>query len=173
MSHLDSGESKPANKAWPALTIAATLLVLASPIVQNWRSKPVDSFPLSYYPMFSAQRGTTFTGQSIVGVDERGQRRVLPYQFAGNGGFNQVRRQVRAKVKAERSAELCAGVAKRLRRSRRDEWHQLRAVQVLTVTHDMKKFFARGPSQISEHVHADCAVLPAAPLSTRKQEKQQ
>src|SRR5262249_22843254 len=32
--------------------IGATL----SPVVENWREKPTDSFPLSYYPMFSQKR---------------------------------------------------------------------------------------------------------------------
>lgn len=171
MPHLNSGASPGPNKAGPAILIAATLLVLLSPIVENWKAKPADSFPLSYFPMFSAQRGSTLTGQSIVGVDGRGQRRVLPYQFAGNGGFNQVRRQVRAKVKAARSEELCATIAKRLRRSRKKDWSQLQTVQVLTVTHDVDKFFARGPSQISEKMHAACAVARPAPLTTQTQEE--
>ena len=65
-----------------------------SPVAENWRDHPSDGFPLSYYPMFSRQRGEVYRQTHLVGVDAENNRILIPYRFAGAGGFNQVRRQI-------------------------------------------------------------------------------
>src|SRR5262245_41098893 len=76
------------------------------PIQQNWREKPVDNFPLSYYPMFSAKREATEAFHYLLGHDAQGARYIIPYQFAGSGGLNSVRRQIRRIVEDGRGPQL-------------------------------------------------------------------
>ncbi len=40
-------------KARAGLFSLLAVLVVMSPVVQNWRPEPADNFPLSHYPMFS------------------------------------------------------------------------------------------------------------------------
>jgi hypothetical protein len=160
-SRLDSVPIAPAERARkraPAVFIAITVLVLLSPIVENWKSKPVDSFPLSYYPMFSHRRESTFRGESIVGIGADGSRHVLPYRVVGTGGFNQVRRQVRAQVKAGRGEDLCASVAARLSRSKDAALREVHTVEVRRATHDVNAFFAGDRTPLKSKVYAACAV---------------
>src|SRR5262245_34764942 len=62
------------------------------PIQQNWREKPRDNFPLSYYPMFSAKRDKIETFYYVLGRDAEGGRYYLHYRLIGAGGLNSVRR---------------------------------------------------------------------------------
>lgn len=145
-------------KRIPALLSAVVVLILLSPLLENWKAKPHDSFPLSYFPMFAARRGETYQANSLVGLDAAGNRTLLSYRLAGSGGFNQVRRQITAKLKKKRGDEICETVASKLARSRRRDLRNVETVQVVSVTHDMNKFFARGNSQVAEKVYASCAV---------------
>lgn len=147
-----------ARKRTPAVFIAIAVLVLLSPVAENWKSKPVDSFPLSYYPMFSHRRESTFRGNSVVGISPDGTRQVLPYRVIGTGGFNQVRRQVRAQVKAGRGEDLCAQVAARLSRSKDAALRDLHTVQVLRATHDVDAFLAGDRTPLEAEVYAACEV---------------
>ena len=52
--------------AW-ALTIIV-LVAVFSPMVQNFREDPQDSFPLSYYPMFSHAHPEVQKFTYLVGV---------------------------------------------------------------------------------------------------------
>lgn len=163
-SRLDSVPIAPperASKRVPAVFIAVTLLVLLSPILENWKTKPVDSFPLSYYPMFSHRRESTFQGDSIVGI-----RQVLPYRVVGTGGFNQVRRQVRAKVKAGQGEDLCTQVAARLSRSKDAALREVRSVEVLRATHNVDAFFAGDRTPLKSKVYAACDVPGRQPSET-------
>ena len=54
------------------LTIVISVAVVL-PVGQNFSSDPVDSFPLSYYPMFSKERGKTIDMIYIAGFDRNGQ----------------------------------------------------------------------------------------------------
>lgn len=155
-------------KRAPAVFIAITVLVLLSPILENWKSKPVDSFPLSYYPMFSHRRESTFRGDSIVGISPDGNRQVLPYRVVGTGGFNQVRRQVRAQIKAGRGQELCAQVATRLSRSKDAALRDMHTVEVLRATHDVDGFFAGDRKPLESKVYAACEV-PGRPQNESTQ----
>jgi hypothetical protein len=72
----------------------------------------VDSFPLSYYPMFSVRREQHGTVSYAVGIREDGSRCRLPHGVLGPGGVNQVRKQLSRAVsrgRATEHAELIAG----------------------------------------------------------------
>jgi len=146
----------------PALAIAGTLLVLLTPVLENWKARPRDSFPLSYYPMFSHKREATYAAQALVGINADGTRRVLPYQLAGSGGFNEVRRQIRARLKDKKPDALCRQVARRVSRTTRYDLRGVREVMVSTQTHDIAAFFAGKQQPLSEKTHATCVV----PLAT-------
>lgn len=165
-----------ARKRTPAAMIAIAVLVLLSPILENWKQKPVDSFPLSYYPMFSHRRDATFRGDSVVGVSRDGNRQVLSYRLIGTGGFNQVRRQVRAQIKAGRGADLCAQVAGRLSRAKDNALREFHAVEVLRTTHDVDAFFSGNRTPLESKVYAACEVpsrqTTASTQSVRLQEVQ-
>ena len=87
--------------------VFATLL----PVKENWRERPKDSFPLSYYPMFTQKRGESYEVSYLVGVEADGEKRNLPYRLAGGGGFNQVRRQINKTISQDRADELARAVA--------------------------------------------------------------
>lgn len=148
----------PESRRLPALLIVCTLSAILSPAAENWKRKPADNFPLSYFPMFSAKRGATYTAQTIYGVDPGGERVVLPYGFAGAGGFNSVRRQLRVRVREQRADSLCTKVADRVSRSQRSEHGDLREVRIASETHDVDAFFAGVRRPLSEELHASCPI---------------
>jgi hypothetical protein len=138
------------------------LLLLAAvlaPIAENWRPQPEDGFPLSYYPMFTYERGATSRVTHLVGVDGRGNRTPLPYTFAGVGGLNQVRRQLARIVGRGGSDGLCRTVASRVARDDRPPFAELVTVRVVTGTYDLADYFTgRDKAAVAERVHAECRV---------------
>ena len=151
---------KPESRRLPGLAIVVTLLVLLSPAAENWKRKPQDSFPLSYFPMFTAKRSETYSARTIYGVDSSGERIVLPYRFAGSGGFNSVRRQLGVRVREKRAGELCEQVAARVGRSKKREHKQIREVRIARETHNVDAFFAGELTPLSEKVYAACEAPP-------------
>jgi hypothetical protein len=151
-------ETPRSAKLGPALLIVLTLLTVLAPITQNFKRRPTDSFPLSYYPMFSAKRSAHFSGQTLIGIDAAGNRHRLRHTFAGTGGFNQVRRQIAAAVKEDRALETCTTVAKRVARSKRYTGPRLASVEVITATHHIDSFFAGDQTPVAEKLHAACPV---------------
>lgn len=85
---------------------AILLILLAVPIVQNHVDRPRDGFPLSYYPMFSHERSNRTTLRRAVGLRADGSEVPLHYKLAGSGGMNQVRRQMRSRIKGGGAEEL-------------------------------------------------------------------
>ncbi|MEM8508822.1 MAG: hypothetical protein AAF717_13380 [Bacteroidota bacterium] len=98
-----------------ALVFSITMvLVVLSPIAQNWAKRPKDSFPLSYYPMFAKKRTQNYGLYYVVGRDTLGQRTRIPYKLAGTGGFNQVRRQINKARKTEGGIPFLQKVARNI-----------------------------------------------------------
>jgi hypothetical protein len=72
----------------------------------------VDSFPLSFYPMFSDHLDKHWKLSYAVAVYADGRRESLPYHVLGTGGVNQVRKQLFRAVlrgRAAQHARLLAG----------------------------------------------------------------
>lgn len=128
------------------------------PVRQNWRTERRDGFPLSYYPMFSAQRRRSGTVVHLVGVDAAGAVRVLPHTLVGTGGLNQVRRQVAREVKEGRAAVVAGRAVDGLRRQGTD----LVEVRVVSGTYRYDDFFAGRRTPVREVVHAVRPVASAA-----------
>lgn len=143
----------------PALIITATLVVVLAPVRNNWERKPQDDFPLSYYPMFSAPRGQKYSSPTLVGWTRDGRRSVVPYTFAGSGGLNEVRRQVRKRIEEHKADALCEKVARRVARSARPAAAEIERLQVITATHNLDAFFHGDKQPLKEKVHAGCPVV--------------
>lgn len=65
-----------------------------------------DSFPLSTYPMFSADRKGRIIVPHVVGLTADGQRIVLHHRHYGTGGLNQVRKQIARGVRRGNAAAI-------------------------------------------------------------------
>lgn len=141
--------------AWISAVAIATVLW---PIADNLRADPVDGFPLTHYPMFTADRGRTMTVTYLVGVDDEGAKRPLTYRLAGTGGLNQVRKQIRRLVLDDRADELCQQVASRVARRTGASYRRLRAVNVVSGRYDFRSYFRGDTEPEREEVHAACAV---------------
>ncbi len=144
-----------------ALTLAAVGAVLW-PIKQNWRAEPRDSFPLSYYPMFSARRPKRVSVTYLVSVDAQGRRRRVSYLYAGRGGLNQVRRQINRMVRSGQAERLCEAVAAELARSPDARSPNVVTVQVVRGRYRLASYFAGDPAPLSEHVLASHPIERAA-----------
>jgi len=128
------------------------------PIQQNWRDTPRDDFPLSYYPMFSNKRDAIETFYYIVGQDAEGKRHQVPYSWIGDGGGNQVRRQLRRIINEGRAPELAQKVAKRVAKRDAPPWSQVVSVAVCTGKYDVDAFFHNRKEPVSEKIRASAQV---------------
>ncbi len=146
-----------------ALMVGAVLW----PVVHNWREQPKDSFPLSYYPMFSLKRAGATTVRYLVGLDARGGRHLLPHTYAGTGGLNQVRRQINKIVRGGKADTLCRLVATKVAQRDEERFAGVVTVQVVVGRYRLTDYFAdkRGSvwermdaSRVREHVEASCPV---------------
>ena len=146
-----------------ALLVGAVLL----PVIQNWRERPKDGFPLSYYPMFSLKRSDSTTVRYLVGLDADGKRHLLPHTYAGTGGLNQVRRQINKVVRGGKADTLCRLVAARVAQENDERFAGVTTVQVVVGRYRLNDYFAdkRGSvwermdaSRTGEHVEASCPV---------------
>jgi hypothetical protein len=135
-----------------------TICVVLWPISQNWRNKPADSFPLSYYPMFSAYRSESAEVTYLRSVDAQGNTQPLRYSYAGSGGLNQVRRQIRKTVRAGKTDELCQSVAAKVARRKNALPANLTSIQIVTGDYKLDEYFGGNKTPGSEKVHATCQV---------------
>lgn len=126
------------------------------PIGQNWRAHPQDNFPLSYYPMFSAKREAVETFYYIVGLDAAGNRHYIPHTIIGDGGGNQVRRQLRKIINAGHAPELAREVAHRL--SHKRAYRKIVSVSVMRGQYSVEDFFHGKKDPITERVYGTAEV---------------
>ena len=92
-------------KLWASLLSLALIGAVLSPIRQNWRPKPHDSFPLSYFPMFSARRKAVESFYYLVARDENGSAKWsldALAQVATEAGIRVKRSQIRRILLKER-----------------------------------------------------------------------
>ena len=101
------------NLLWPSGFSLLVCLAVLWPITENWQPKPQDDFPLSYYPMFSHRRDSTYRTYYLLGYDAQGTRHLLHYAYAGSGGFNQARRRIRKQARRGKGEALLERVAAR------------------------------------------------------------
>ena len=139
-----------------ALSLGMVAAVLA-PVRQNWRRRPVDGFPLSYYPMFSARRRATVRAIHLVGIDGTGGRICIPHHCAGTGGLNQVRRQINRACGEGGALGLCAAIAEHVAHDA--AFDGIRTVQVVESSYRIDDYFLRRDAAAAERVLAAAEVV--------------
>ena len=122
------------------------------PVQENWRDKPRDDFPLSYYPMFSNKRDPVETFWYVVARDAQGKRHYVPYRTMGDGGGNQTRRQIRKLMNDGRGNDLAKAVAKRLAKREQPPWSEIMSVTACKGKYDVDAFFDGKKEPISEEI---------------------
>lgn len=119
----------------------ALLTVILWPIQENWQADPQDSFPLSYYPMFSKKRDSTYRMYYFVGLDAEQNRYQIPYKLAGTGGFNQVRRQIAKRARRPDRDSFTAKVAERVSERKRAPYRQMTEIRFVRGTYHLENYF--------------------------------
>lgn len=132
------------------------ILVIVWPVRYNWARKPVDSFPLSYYPMFSHDRHGKAEMTYLLGVSADGKRRYLPYQLAGTGGMNQVRKVIAKRAKKDPTG-LCKTVADAIASGERD-LNDVQTVKIIRGQFSFDQFFSGDQTPKSSNVLCSCFV---------------
>ena len=160
-SNLERPDGAPGFSPGKRVAIGFSLALIGAvlwPLHQNWRKRPKDNFPLSYYPMFSARRQATETFYYVLGRDEQGARYQIPYKMIGSGGGNQVRRQLRKIMNEGRGPELAQTVAKRLARKENAPWSQIAAVEVCRGKYVVNDFFHGRKEPVTETIEGSSPV---------------
>lgn len=138
-----------------------SILVLGAalfPVIQNFRDEPQDSFPLSWYPMFSKPRAAERWEYYLVGLDAEGNRSPIHYRYAGRGGMNQVRRQIRRQMRGGGAEELCREVAGRVAESGRTSLRDVVTVQAVRGKYRLDDYFQGNKTPVEERIYASCPV---------------
>jgi hypothetical protein len=139
--------------------IAATL----SPIVENWRPRSKDSFPLSHYPMFSATRSDSVRITYLLGLDSAGGRHLVSHRQVGPGGLDQVRRQIARIARRGDPDSLCRRVAAKLAAWDATYLRQVSEVRVVTGSYRLSDYLGGAMVPFAEREHASCDVMRRVP----------
>ena len=138
---------------WLSLIILSATL---SPILENWRDSPEDSFPFSYYPMFSFDRGEHTVVVFAIAIDSRRHVRPVPYRVIGRGGLNSVLHQLEriALEGGPKLKRLCRRIARRLVGLK--EWSDTAKVRIVSGRFDRDAFFSGDRRPDESHVFVSC-----------------
>ena len=139
------------------------LAIVFSPIKEHFR-EPHDDFPLSHYPMFTKRRDGDVTVTYLVGMDDKGRQYPIKYTFAGTGGFNQVRKQIRTMVRQRKAGQLVRRVAARVARESDGPEADLISVAVVTGTFRYDDFMTGNKTPTRHRVRARFPVTRTAAI---------
>jgi len=131
-------------KIGAALASLLILLIVVSPITENWTSSPEDGFPLSYYPMFAKQRDATEPVYHVVGMDAAGKRYNIPYNMVGTGGFNQIRRQIRKACRSGDGERLIERVSRKVAAASNSPYDELVDLRLIRGTYATEAYLMEG-----------------------------
>lgn len=149
-----------AGKIWATLLSVAVLAIMLSSVVQNWRARPQDSFPNSYFPMFSAGRADLLTEHYVTGWDAAGNRRAIHYSnIAPGGNIVRIRREtVAAMVRRGQAAQLCRDVSRRIVERNPRALRPVVSLDVVTGTFSLSEYLRGNKAPVAEKVHATCRI---------------
>jgi hypothetical protein len=144
--------------------LAVYLVIALAGVAVLWplvRTPPVDSFPLSTFPMFAQSRPSEIDIDHVVATDAAGTRRVVPPGLLGQSEVLQAKALVAGAVSRGRAASrsLCREVAERL--AAEPAWSSSVRVEVRSDRYRVIEYFDGARDPIASRVHARCA-LPRA-----------
>ena len=137
------------------------ILVVASPVLENWKDEPKDSFPLSYYPMFTKARGEKTIVWYLYGEDKDRYSYTISNNFVIPGvGFNTARKQIRRMIQNNQSAELCESTAKTIGRIGMEPYNKITYVAVVSSRVDISEFMKKRNNYRprDNRIYANCLV---------------
>ena len=140
--------------SWPKIVSWIILTIVTFPLFQNLRTVQVDSFPFSYYPMFSKDRGKHLELVYIIGVNKSGLRLTIPINYAGDGGFHQVRKQINRKYARGQIQQLCDLVANQIQEENDPKFSDIDNIQFVHGRFNITDYFAGNKSAVKEVVVA-------------------
>jgi hypothetical protein len=137
-------------RAWTA----AALVIAVTGVIPVALDR--DSFPLSTFPMFSADIDSTQSIATAVAVGPDGSiGRLVPDVIAGTTVVNQAVTVVADAIASGRADRLCVEIAGRVAAG---PPNGAVAVEVVTETYDAPAWFDGVRQPVSRHVHARCEV---------------
>ncbi len=151
----DSTKWKRSAVAFSVLMIGAVL----SPVIKNWKKNPKDDFPLSHYPMFSKKRLEVAGVTYLVGFDAHGDRHKIPYRWVGEGGLNQVRKQIGKRVENGDAVKLCESVASKIAAMGDPVASKIVSLQIRSGKYNLTDYFTRQKDPVEEKTRARCRVI--------------
>lgn len=118
------------------------------PVLQNLRprEKQVDSFPLSYFPMFRRLRKQTVRITHVVGTDVAGDRHYLPTEILVEDGINSTRHQLNRTVREGGAAGYAAVLAAKVASAPALD-HIVR-IDIVRGVFDLDACLLNGPGQV-------------------------
>lgn len=141
-------------RLWVAAFGVGLLLAVLWPIL---RDPPRDGFPLSNYPMFSADRRSADAEIGhVVGFSREGRHRPVPPALLGSEEIMQAHQTVRVAIRRGYADDLCRRVAERVRAN--SAYSDLERLEVRTDRYDALAYFAGDTKPRRTQVHARCPV---------------
>lgn len=148
-------------KAWALLLAIGLSVAVLLPIHEDFRGVQGDSFPFSWYPMFSRPRPDPDYSNYVLGLTRSGERIYIPSDYYVRGGMNQARRQLDFLVQKPTTAiQVCEQAAKRVARSSNGRYAEVEKVRVARGWFHMEDYFKNGnKSPVREKTFARCKVV--------------
>jgi hypothetical protein len=139
-------------RAWTTVVLVVALTCVVPLALDR------DSFPLSTFPMFSADIDSTQSIATAVGVAaDSSTVRLEPEVIAATTIVNQAVTVVADAIASGRADRLCADIAGRVRAGGPSD---AVAVEVVTEAYDAPEWFDGDRQPVSRKVHARCEVTP-------------
>ena len=132
--------------------------VAAAVLWPAFRDPPVDSFPLSTYPMFSYGRPDPhLTIDHALAVHADGTREALPPMMStGIREVLQSKTMITAALVSGRGQPFCEAIAERVRASGDPDYADVTSIELATSTFHTLDYFDHGPEPVKRTVHVRC-----------------
>jgi len=148
-------------RTWALIVNVVASLVVLAPATEAFGDRKWDTFPLSWYPMFSDPRNGTETPRYVIGLTPEGERHLVDYRYWTSGGFNQGSMQLK-KLERERKGglkKLCPKIASRVARRNEPRLAEVDQIRIVRGTYSPIAYFRDGDTKpMKERVMARCPV---------------
>lgn len=131
----------PQSKGLSILFSITLCMIVTWPAQENFKEKPKDSFPLSYYPMFTTFRPPEYAVSHPAAADINNKVYNLPFTIAGSGGFNQTRRQISRSVRDGHAQLLCDNIAAKIPHIDLRTDAPLKSVAIITSVYNLEAYY--------------------------------